>query len=67
MENKICEEQKRQVGSSPAAFASMILSSPLEEEEKAVEEDIEPLLGSCTRLVVGSSQKKMQEEDGWKR
>ena len=39
---------------TPAALASIILSSPL--EEKAAEEDAEPLFGSCTRLVVGSNQ-----------
>ena len=38
---------------TPAALASIILSSPL--EEKAAEEDAEPLFGSCTRLVVGSN------------
>ena len=36
----------------PATLASMILSSVL--DEKAEEEEADPLLGSCTRLVVGS-------------
>ena len=39
---------------SPATFASIILSSPL--EEKAEEEDADPLLGNWTRRVVGSVQ-----------
>ena len=36
----------------PATLASMILSSVF--EEKAEEEEADPLLGSCTRRVVGS-------------
>lgn len=36
----------------PATLASMILSSVL--EEKAEEEEADPLLGNCTRRVVGS-------------
>ena len=36
----------------PATFASMILSSVF--EEKAEDDDAEPLLGSWTRRVVGS-------------
>ena len=45
---------------TPAALASIILSSPL--EEKAAEEDAEPLFGSCTRLVVGSNQAKKERK-----
>ena len=44
----------------PAALASIILSSPF--EEKAAEEDAEPLFGSCTRLVVGSNQAEKERK-----
>ena len=31
-------------------------------EEKAAEEDAEPLFGSCTRLVVGSNQAEKERK-----